>query len=429
MRGSCGRQDPSFDSKEAVVERIVERPGALDVHKASVTACVRIWRERELDEQIAEFSTTVQGLLALRDWLEALGVRQVAMEATGVYWRPVWAVLEDNFELMLVNARHVKQCPGRKTDVLDAQWLCQLLEAGLLKPSFVPPKPIRTLRNLTRYRKTQIADRQREAARLHKILEDTGIKLGCVASDILGKSGRDMLDALVAGTTDPAVLADLSRGVLRKKIPALREALEGRFDSEHTLIVGQILAHIDFLDEAIDRLSVEIEERIRPFAAQRDLLMTIPGVKQRTAEVLIAEMGVDMTTFPTPKHLASWAGVCPGQNESGGKKRSGKTRKGSKWLRATLTEAALAATKTMDSYLAAQYQRLRGRRGHSKAVTAVGHSILTAAWHMLTNGELYNDPGGDYFSRQDPDRTTRRLVRQLEALGHNVTLQPQELAA
>jgi transposase len=429
MRGSCGRQGPSFDSKEAVVERIVERPGALDVHKASVTACVRIWRERELDEQIAEFSTTVQGLLALRDWLEALGVRQVAMEATGVYWRPVWAVLEDNFELMLVNARHVKQCPGRKTDVLDAQWLCQLLEAGLLKPSFVPPKPIRTLRNLTRYRKTQIADRQREAARLHKILEDTGIKLGCVASDILGKSGRDMLDALVAGTTDPAVLADLSRGVLRKKIPALREALEGRFDSEHTLIVGQILAHIDFLDEAIDRLSVEIEERIRPFAAQRDLLMTIPGVKQRTAEVLIAEIGVDMTTFPTPKHLASWAGVCPGQNESGGKKRSGKTRKGSKWLRATLTEAALAATKTKDSYLAAQYQRLRGRRGHSKAVTAVGHSILTAAWHMLTNGELYNDPGGDYFSRQDPDRTTRRLVRQLEALGHNVTLQPQELAA
>ena len=411
------------------MERIVESPGALDVHKASVTACVRIWRERQLEEQIAEFSTTVHGLLALRDRLEALGVKQVAMEATGVYWRPVWAVLEDNFELMLVNARHVKQCPGRKTDVLDAQWLCQLLEAGLLKPSFVPPKPIRTLRNLTRYRKTQIADRQREAARLHKILEDTGIKLGCVASDILGKSGREMLDALVAGTTDPAVLADLSRGVLRKKIPALREALEGRFDSEHTLIVGQILAHIDFLDEAIDRLSVEIEERIRPFAAQRDLLMTIPGVKQRTAEVLIAEIGVDMTTFPTPKHLASWAGVCPGQNESGGKKRSGKTRKGSKWLRATLTEAALAATKTKDSYLAAQYQRLRGRRGHSKAVTAVGHSILTATWHMLTNGELYNDPGGDYFSRQDPDRTTRRLVRQLEALGHDVTLQPRELAA
>ena len=411
------------------MEKIVERPGALDVHKASVTACVRIWRERQLEEQVAEFKTTVQGLLALRDWLEALGVKQVAMEATGVYWRPVWAVLEDSFELMLVNARHVKQCPGRKTGVLDAQWLCQLLEAGLLRPSFVPPKPIRTLRNLTRYRKTQIADRQREAARLHKILEDTGIKLGCVATDILGKSGRDMLNALVAGTTDPAVLADLSRGLLRKKIPALREALEGRFDSEHTLIVGQILAHIDFLDEAIDRLSAEIEERIRPFAAQRDLLMTIPGVKQRTAEVLIAEIGVDMTVFATPKHLASWAGVCPGNNESAGKRRSGKTRKGSKWLRATLTESALAATKTKDSYLAAQYQRLRARRGHSKAVTAVGHSILTAAWHMLTNGELYNDPGGDYFTRQNPDRITRRLIRQLEALGHDVTLQPREVAA
>ncbi len=289
--------------------------------------------------------------------------------------------------------------PGRKTDVKDAQWLCQLLEAGLLRPSFVPPKPIRTLRNLTRYRKTQINDRQRESSRLHKILEDTGIKLGCVATDILGKSGRDMLDALVAGTTDPAVLADLARGRLRVKIPALKEALEGRFDTEHALIVSQILAHLDFLDEAIARLSGEIEERIAPFARERDLLMTIPGVQRRTAEVMIAEIGVDMTAFPTPKHLASWAGVCPGNNESGGKRRSGKTRKGSKWLRATLAEASMAATKTKNSYLAAQYQRLRGRRGPTKAVTAVGHSILTAAWHMLQTGELYNDLGGDYFRR------------------------------
>ena len=411
------------------MERIVERPGALDVHKATVMACVRVWQERELTEHVAEFATTVQGLLALRDWLEALGVTQVAMEATGVYWRPVWAILEDRFELMLVNARHVKAVPGRKTDVKDAQWLCQLLEAGLLKASFVPPKPIRTLRNLTRYRKTQINDRSREAARLHKILEDTGIKLGCVASDIMGKSGRDMLDALVAGTTDPTVLADLARGQLRKKIPALREALEGRFADEHALIVGQILAHVDFLDEAIGRLSEEIEERIRPFARQRDLLMTIPGVKQRTAEVLIAEIGVDMGAFPTPKHLASWAKVCPGNDESAGKRRSGKTGKGNKWLRSSLTEAANAATRTQNSYLAAQYQRLRGRRGHSKAVTAVGHSILTAAWHMLQNGELYNDLGGDYFTRQNPDRLTKRLVRQLEALGHSVTLEPRELAA
>jgi transposase len=411
------------------VERIVARPGALDVHKASVTACVRVWHERDLTEHVAEFQTTVQGLLALRDWLETFGVKQLAMEATGIYWRPVWAVLEDRFELMLVNARHVKQVPGRKTDVKDAQWLCQLLEAGLLRPSFVPPKPIRTLRNLTRYRKTQINDRQREAARLHKILEDTGIKLGCVASDIMGKSGRAMLDALVAGTTDPVVLADLARGQLRKKIPALRKALEGRFDTEHALIVGQILAHIDFLDEAIDRLSDAIEEQIAPFAAQRDLLMTIPGVKRRTAEVLIAEIGVDMSAFPTAKHLASWAGVCPGNDQSAGKRRSGRTGKGSKWLRATLTEAALAATKTKNSYLAAQYQRLRGRRGHSKAVTAVGHSILTAAWHMLQTGELYRDLGSDYYNRQNPDRLTKRLIRQLEALGHHVTIEPHNVAA
>jgi transposase len=254
---------------------------------------------------------------------------------------PGWAILEDRFELMLVNARQVKQVPGRKTDIKDAQWLCQLLEAGLLKASFVPPKPIRTLRNLTRYRKAQISDRQREAARLHKILEDTGIKLDCVASGILGASGRAMLDALVSGTKDPDVLADLAKGKLRKKIPALREALEGRFDTEHALIVSRILAHIDFLDEAIDRLSDEIEERIAPFAPQRELLKTIPGVNQRTAEVLIAEIGVDMSAFPTPKHLASWAGMCPGNDQSGGKRRSGKTRKGSKWLRSTLTESAL----------------------------------------------------------------------------------------
>lgn len=323
--------------------------------------------------------------------------------------------------------------PGRKTDIKDAQWLCQLLEAGLLKASFVPPKPIRTLRNLTRYRKTQISDRQREANRLHKILEDTGIKLGCVASDILGKSGRAMLDALVSGTTDANVLADLARGQLRKKIPALREALVGRFTDEHALIVGQILAHIDFLDEAIDRLSGEIEEQIRPFAQQRDLLMSIPGVKQRAAEVIIAEIGVDMSAFATPKHLASWAGVSPGNDKSAGKRRSGKTSKGDRWLRATLNESANAAARTKDCYLAAQYQRLRGRRGHSKAITAVGHSILTAAWHMLQTGELYRDLGGDYFTRQNPDRLTKRLVRQLQALGHHVTLtprdQPQGLAA
>jgi transposase len=413
------------------MEVIVERPAALDVHNASVTACVRApgdGRRRRV-EHVAEFQTTVQGLLALRDWLEAHEVEQVAMEATGVYWKPVWAVLEDRFECVLVNARHVKQVPGRKTDVRDAEWLCQLLEAGLLKPSLVPPKPVRTLRNLTSYRKSQIRDRQREMNRLHKVMQDTGIKLDTVATDMMGKSGRAMLDALVSGTTDPVVLADLARGQLRKKLPALRAALEGRFDSEHVLVVGRILAHIDYLDEAIDELSGAIEEQLGPFAPAVELLCTIPGVGRRAAEVIIAETGGDMTAFPTAKHLASWAGMCPGNDESAGKRRSGKTRKGSKWLSQTLVECAKSANRTKNTYLAAQYARLRARRGPNKATIAVCHSILTAVWHMLSTGETYADPGGDFFARRDPERTRKRLVGQLERLGYTVTLQQGAAAA
>ncbi|MDP8909701.1 MAG: IS110 family transposase [Chloroflexota bacterium] len=404
---------------------VVERPAALDVHKATVMACVRLPGERgRRDEHIAEFTSTVQGLLALRDWLAAHEVTQVAMEATGVYWKPVWAILEEDFECLLVNARHVKQVPGRKTDVSDAAWLCRLAEAGLLKASLVPPKPIRDLRDLSRYRKAQIRDRQREANRLHKIMQDTGIKLDSVASDLLGKSGRAMLDALVAGTTDPHVLADLAQGQLRKKLPALREALEGRFSAKHALIVGQILAHIDFLDEAINRLSEAIEEQLGPFGqAQVSLLCTIPGVQRRAAEVIVAETGADMTKFPTAGHLASWAGVCPGNDESAGKRRSGRTTKGSKWLRQTLTEAAKAAGRTRDSYLAAQYARTRARRGVNRATTAVAHSILVAAWHMLRTGETWTDPGADYYTQRDPERATKRLVAQLERLGHTVILQ------
>jgi transposase len=375
------------------------------------------------EQHVVEFSTTVAGLLTLRDWLVAHKVTQVTMEATGVFWKPIWAILEDEFDLLLVNARHVKQVPGRKTDVKDAEWLCQLAEAGLLRASFVPPKPIRALRNLTRYRKTQIQERQREANRLHKALEDTGIKLDCVASDILGKSGRAMLDALVAGTTDPEVLADLAKGRLRAKLPALREALEGRFDHLHAVWVGAILAHLDFLDEQIASLTETIGEQIAPFEKAVELLCTIPGVQRRTAEVIIAEIGVDMSIFPSAKELASWAGQCPGNDQSAGRRRSGHTRKGSKWLDWALEEAALAATRTNDVYLQAQYQRLRPRRGHKKALGAVKHSIICACWHMLTTGELYRDLGGDYFQRRDPARTTTRLVRQLEALGHTVTLQ------
>ena len=406
------------------METVVERSAALDVHKVQVTGCVRTpGADGRRVQHVAEFKTTVQGLLALRDWLQAFGVTQVAMEASGVYWKPPWAILEDEFDCLLVNARHVKQVPGRKTDVSDAAWLCQLLEAGLLERSFVPPKPIRTLRNLTRYRKAQVGERQREANRLHKLLEDTGIKLDCVATDILGASGRAMLDALVAGTTDPAVLADLAKGKLRQKLPALREALEGRFDAEHGIVVGAILAHIDFLDEQISLLSEAIEEQIHPFAAAVELLCTIPGVQRRTAEVIVAEIGTDMSVFPTAGHLASWAGLCPGNDESAGKRRSGRSRKGSRWLGIALTEAAQANTRSRDTYLSAQYRHLKPRRGHRKAIGAVRHSIIVACWHMLTTGEVYRDAGSDYYTRLDPDKQTRRLLAQLERLGHTITLQ------
>ncbi|MBA3370978.1 MAG: IS110 family transposase [Thermoleophilaceae bacterium] len=411
------------------METIVERPAGLDVHKAQVTACVRTPAPGGgREEHFAEFQTTVAGLLTLRDWLAAHRVTQVTMEATGVFWKSVWAILEDEFELLLVNARHVKQVPGRKTDVSDAAWICRLAEAGLLKASFVAPKPIRSLRNLTRYRKTQIQERSREANRLHKALEDTGIKLDCVATDILGVSGRAMLGALIEGTTDPEVLAELARGRLRAKLPALREALEGRFDDLHAVWIGAILAHVDFLDEQIDSLSEAIEEQIAPFESAVELLRSIPGVQRRTAEVIVAEIGTDMSVFPSAKHLASWAGQCPGNHQSAGKRRSGKTRNGSKWLDWALEESALAAVRSKDVYLAAQYQRLRARRGHKKALGAVKHSILVACWHMLSSGELYRELGGDFFRKRDPERVTKRLVAQLEALGHSVTLEAELVA-
>jgi transposase len=407
------------------VDIVVERCAGLDVHKDTVVACVRspgVGRRRE--ETIVTFGTTTVQLLALRDWLLAMGVRLVGMESTGVYWKPVYYVLEDAVECWLLNAHHLRNVPGRKTDVADAAWICQLVEHGLVRPSFVPPRPIRELRNLCRYRRSQVEERTREAQRLDKVLQDAGIKLSSVATRILGLSGRAMLDALVAGTRDPEVLAELAKGSLRKKIPQLRDALEGRFGSHHGLLVGQILAKLDFLDEAIANLSAEIDRMIVPFEPEVALLVTIPGIERRSAQELIAEVGVDMTRFPSSAHLASWAGMCPGHHESAGKRRSGQTRPGSKWLHRTLREAAKAAGRTKSTYLGAQYARLRGRRGPVKATTAVGHSILVAAFHMLRDHVTYNELGPDWFDRLSPDQHARRLARQIEALGFCVTIAP-----
>ena len=409
------------------MDRLVERCAGLDVHKASVTACVRIatGEGEGTRQEIREFATTTQGLSLLRDWLASLEVRLVGMESTGVYWKPIYYMLEDDFELWLLNARHLKNVPGRKTDVQDAAWICQLIEHGLVRPSFVPPKEIRELRNLTRYRKAQIEERTREIQRLEKVLQDAGIKLSSVATRVLGASGRAMLDALVSGTTDPEVLAELARGRLRSKLPALRDALEGSFSSHHALMVGKIVAHVDYLDESIGDLSVEIERVIAPFSDKVELLDTIPGVDRRMAETLIAEIGVDMDQFPTHKHLASWAGMCPGNEESAGKRRSGKTRKGSKWLRSALIGAAHAASRSKGTYLSAQYARLKGRHGSKKAAVAVGHSILVICYHVLEREVPYEELGEDYFHRQrSGEAYAKRLVRQLERLGNKVVLEP-----
>jgi len=408
------------------MERVLERCAALDVHKAQVTVWVRVPDEQGGREDLrARYSTMTDDLLALRDWLKELAVTHVAMESSGVYWKPVYYVLEDEFELLLVNAQHVKNLPGRKTDMKDAEWLCQLLECGLLRGSYVPAREFRELRDLTRYRKSLVSERQRQANRLHKVLEDAGVKLACVATDVLGVSGRAMLDALIAGTRDPDVLADLARGKLRHKIPELQRALTGRFSEHHALMVGHIIAHLDFLEEQIASVSGQIDERLLPFAERVERLDGIPGVGPQTAQVIIAELGVDMTRFLSHRHAASWVKLCPGNHESAGKRRSGRTGKGNQHLRAALVEAAQAVTCTKNTYLRAQYEQIKRRHGHNKAVVAVAHSILIAAYYMLRDDLEYQDLGGDYFARRsDPTRMAKRLVAQLERLGHRVNIEP-----
>ncbi|WP_432423227.1 IS110 family transposase [Streptomyces pseudovenezuelae] len=400
---------------------------------SDLKACVRTPSpsgRRSRRQDIRTFATTTNTLLELRDWLVAEQVTLVVMEATGDYWRGAFYLLEDCLNVILVNAAHAKGLPGRKTDVADAAWLCQLGECGLLKASFVPPEPIRRLRDLTRYRSTLAAELGREAQRLEKELEDAGIKLSTVATDILGVSGRAMLTALIDGERDVHALAQMAKARMRPKIPALVEALTGNFGEHHAFLCRLHLERIDQLKAAIAELSARIEEEMRPFSQQLELLETIPGVGRATAEVIIAETGADMSRFRTAGHLASWAGVCPGHHESAGKHKSGRRRHGNRWLNGALGTAAMAASRTRaTTYLGARYHRLVPRLGKKKALVAIEHSILTAltaVWHMLTDGVSYHDLGGDYFTRLDPERAMRRLSRQANALGFTVRFDPIE---
>ena len=402
----------------------------LDVHKKQVVACLRrIEATGETSQQVRSFSTTTADLLALSDWLTEAGCTHVAMESTGVYWKPIYNLLEGQMELLVVNAQHIKTVPGRKTDVKDAEWIAELLQHGLLKGSFIPPRFQRDLRDLTRYRTTLVRERARIVNRLQKVLEDANLKLASVATDVVGVSGRNILEALLAGESDPRQLAELARGRLRKKIPQLQQALAGRFREHHRFLIAQQLSHLDFLDESINQLSQEIARQLLPFDQELELLDSIPGLDRYAAEAFLAEVGPDMNRFPSSFHLASWTGICPGNHESAGKRRSGKTRKGNRWLRDILITGAHAASHTKETYLASQFHRLAGRKGKKKAAVAVGHSILRTAYYLLTRQEPYKDLGPNYFDEINRSRVQRNLVRRLEKLGYNVSLEPAAVAA
>lgn len=403
----------------------------LDVHKETVVATVR----RRLDngktqQQTRTFGTMTKQLLELADWLHSQDVTHLAMESTGVYWKPIWNLLEEGFEIVLVNAQHIKHVPGRKTDVKDSEWIAQLLQCGLLRSSFVPDKPQRDLRDLTRQRRQLAHAKTSVANRIQKVLEDANIKLGSVATDVLGVSGRDMLRAIVTGVYDPGKVAELARRRLRAKIPALRLALHGRVTEHHRFMLRLLMDELKQLEELIERLTSRITEVLPPpFVEAIERLVKIPGIDVRAAENILAEIGIDMEVFPTHGHLASWAGVCSGQRESGGKRLSGRTRKGDQWLRTTLVQAAWAASHSKHTYLSSQYRRLAGRRGKKRALIAVGHTILVIIYHLLKKRVTYNDLGPEYFDKLDTNRLTRTLVRRLQRLGHDVVLRPKEPAA
>jgi transposase len=396
----------------------------LDVHKDTVVACLLVSGERSgVRKEVRTFGTMTDELLALGDWLAEAGCTRVAMESTGVYWKPIWNLLEGQFELLLANAQHIKRVPGRKTDVRDSEWIADLLRHGLLPASYVPDRAQRELRELTRYRLALVRERSREVQRLQKALEGANIKLGSVASNVVGKSGREILAGLVGGRTDAAALADLARGRLREKLPALERALVGRFGPHQRFLVARQLGHLDELDGLIAEVSAEIAERVRPFDDAIARLDTIPGVARTAAEVFVAEIGTDLGRFPTDAHLASWAALCPGNHESAGKRTSGKTRKGNRALRTMLIETANAAGRGRGTYLGAQYHRLAARRGKNKATVAVAHSILIIVYHLLKDGGTYRDLGADFFDRRNQDALERRLVRRLEALGNKVSIE------
>ncbi|HVQ19388.1 MAG TPA: IS110 family transposase [Actinomycetes bacterium] len=406
------------------MEQIHDRVAGLDVHRDSVVVCVRTAGPRGgVSCEKERYATTTVALARLRDWLAERKVDLVAMEATGVYWKPVYYALEHDFELWLCNAHHVKNVPGRKTDMSDAEWLADVAAHGMVRPSFVPPPPIRELRELTRYRKTQIDARVAEIQRLEKLLQDAGIKLSSVASKVLTQSGRLMVEALIAGQRDPAALADLAKGKLRPKIPQLTEALEGHFGAQHAVAAERIFGHLDYLDVSIKTLTEQIDRRMEPYASVRALLTPIPGFDRLTIDTVIAETGADMARFPSAGHLARWSGVCPGNHESAGKRRRVGVVPGNRWLRRTLIEAARAAARSKGSYFGAQYRQIANRRGPNKAAVAVAHSLSDLVWHMLTTGECYTDLGADYFQRRrDPERQADRLLRQLESLGYQVAV-------
>ena len=407
------------------MEVMIEKCCGIDVHKSNLTACLLIGKgDGKAEKTIKTFSTMTSDLLALKDWLEAEGCTHVAIESTGVYWKPVFNILESSLTVILANARDIKSVPGRKTDIKDCEWIADLLRFGLIRASFIPPKPIRELRDLTRYRTKLTQEMTSEKNRVQKVLEDANIKLSSVATDIFGTSGQQMINALLETNSTPEEIAELAKGRLRKKIPELVEALRGNVSDHHRYLIEMSLRHLESLGELITDLGERIDKAMEPYREDKELLMSITGVEEKSAESIIAEIGVDMNQFPSQAHLASWAGVCPGNNESAGKRKSGRTTKGDTWLERILVQVALAASKAKNTYLKDKYHRIAARRGKKRAAVAVAHKILGFAYYVLRYRVPYRDLGENYLDKLNKDVLERKLVKRLEALGNKVIIEP-----